>query len=148
MKYLLKILAVFFLSLFIISCTKSDPPAPAANTTVTFKAVINGVNETTPNTSTANGEGTLLFNTSTKIFTLTVTHTLASPMGGHIHRAAAGANGPVIFPFTSLVSPIVYTSVALDAMQEADLNANLYYINLHTSAFPGGEIRGQIIKQL
>jgi hypothetical protein len=33
----------------------------------------------------------------------------------------------------------------LTAAQEADLLANNYYVNLHTDAFPAGEIRGQLI---
>ena len=66
----------------------------------------------------------------------------------HIHKGAAGVSGGVVFGFTSpITSPVNYTSVALDAAQEADLNANLYYVNIHSAAFPGGEIRGQLIKQ-
>ncbi len=49
--------------------------------------------------------------------------------------------------FTSLTSPITFTTPALTATQEADLMANQMYVNLHTVAFPGGEIRGQLIKQ-
>jgi hypothetical protein len=36
----------------------------------------------------------------------------------------------------------------LTAAQEADLNAGLNYVNVHTSVFPGGEIRGQIIRDV
>ncbi len=49
--------------------------------------------------------------------------------------------------FTCLTSPITFTTPALTATQEADLMANQMYVNLHTVAFPGGEIRGQLIKQ-
>ena len=48
---------------------------------------------------------------------------------------------------TPISSPINYTSAALTEAQEADLNGGLNYVNLHTTAFPGGEIRGQLIKQ-
>lgn len=66
----------------------------------------------------------------------------------HIHKAAVGVPGSVIFGFTPpITSPINYTSVALDSTQQADLNANLYYVNIHSAAFPAGEIRGQLIKQ-
>ena len=78
---------------------------------------------------------------------LSVTHSIAAPTNGHIHKAAVGENGPPVFPFTSFTSPINFTSGVLDAAQEADLNAGLYYVNIHTGDFPPGEIRGQLIKQ-
>jgi len=99
------------------------------------------------NSSAATGTAILTFDTDTKVFTITVTHSIASPTNGHIHKAAAGENGPPVFPFTSFSSPINFTSGALDAAQEADLNAGLYYVNIHTSDFPPGEIRGQLIKK-
>ncbi len=91
------------------------------------------------------GTATLKFNNTTKILNITVTHSIAAPTGGHIHNAAMGVNGGVVFPFSNLTSPITYTSVALTSSQEADLKANLYYVNIHTDEFPGGEIRGQLL---
>ena len=138
-------LAVFFLLSGIISCTNEDDVAPNPN--VTFKASLNGASESTPNASTATGSATLSFNTTTKIFTITVTHTIAAATNGHIHKGTIGVSGSPVFPFVSFSSPITYTSIALDASQEADLNAGLYYVNIHSAAYPGGEIRGQLIKQ-
>ena len=112
-----------------------------------FTATLNGASEVPPVVSAATGTATLAFNTTTKIFVLSVTHSLVTVSNGHIHRAAAGVSGGVVFGFPSFASPISYTSVALTAAQEADLNAGLYYVNLHSAAFPGGEIRGQLIKQ-
>jgi hypothetical protein len=144
MKLLIRYLALSIILSGIISCDKDDP-VPDPN--VTFLATLNGASEETPTGSSATGTATLTFNTTTKIFTITVTHSIAAPTNGHIHKGAVGASGPPVFPFTSFASPITYTSVALDATQEADLNANLYYVNIHTAAFPAGEIRGQLIKQ-
>ena len=145
MRHFIRILPIFFIFLVIVSCDDDDDPAPNPN--VTFKATMNGASESTPNTSTATGTATLVFNTYTKIFTITVTHSIAAPTNGHIHKGAIGVSGPAVFPFSSFTSPISYTSVALDASQEADLNAGLYYVNIHTAAFPAGEIRGQLLKQ-
>ncbi|MDP2069430.1 MAG: CHRD domain-containing protein [Lutibacter sp.] len=138
-------LAVFFLLSVAVSCSNDDDPTPNPN--VTFKAVLNGASESTPNASTATGTSTLTFNTTTKIFTITIAHTIAAATNGHIHKGAIGVSGSPVFPFVSFTSPITYTSIALDASQEADLNAELYYVNIHSAAFPGGEIRGQLIKQ-
>ena len=146
MKQVTRILSgLIFFSVF-ISCKKSDS-TPTPNPNVTFLATVNAASEVPANPSTATGIATLTFNTTTKIFSITVTHNIAAPTGGHIHKGAVGVSGGVIFPFATLTSPINYTSVALDAAQEADLNANLYYVNIHTAAYGGGEIRGQLIKQ-
>jgi hypothetical protein len=146
MKHLITFLAISVILSAIVSCGKDDPAVPDPN--VTFTATLNGASEApNPNTSTATGAAALVFNTTTKIFTITVTHSIAAATNGHIHKGAAGVSGPPVFPFTSFNSPITFTSAALDATQEADLNANLYYVNIHTAAFPGGEIRGQLIKQ-
>lgn len=113
-----------------------------------FKATMNGASQPTPNTSTATGAATLTFNLDTKIYTVVVTYTGLTPTAGHIHKGAVGVAGSIVYPFaTPISSPINFTSPALTLAQEADLNGGLNYVNLHTTAFPGGEIRGQLLKQ-
>ncbi len=147
MKKLINFLTLAIIITGLSSCNKSDP-APAPDPTTTFKATLSGASEVPANASAGTGSATLTFNTNTKIFTVIVTHTIAAPTVGHIHQAAAGVNGSVIFPFTTPpTSPVNYTSAALDVTQEGVLNSNGYYVNIHSAAFPGGEIRGQLIKQ-
>lgn len=145
MKLLFRLLVISFFSLGIVSCDDDDDPVPNPN--VTFTATLNGTSEVPANASTATGTATLTFNKTTKIFTITVIHDIAAPTNGHIHKGAVGVSGPPVFPFASFTSPINYTSTALTTEQEADLYAGLYYVNIHTTAFAGGEIRGQLIKQ-
>lgn len=147
MKNVIIFLGIAMLSTGIFSCSKSDSSTPAPDPNTTFKATINGASEVPANASTATGTATLTFNTVTKVFSITVNYTGLTATNSHIHKGAAGVSGSVIFPFSPFTSPITYTSAALDATQEADLNANLYYVNVHSAAFPGGEIRGQLIKQ-
>ena len=126
-----------------VSC-KKDTVDP----NVKFVATINGASETPANASAATGTATLTFNKDTKIFSIVVNFSGITATASHIHKAAVGVPGSVIFGFTSpITSPVNYTSVALDSTQQADLNANLYYVNIHSAAFPAGEIRGQLIKQ-
>lgn len=146
MKYYIKLLVIVFIFSGLLSCSKSSGPA-AVDPNVTYLATLSGASEVPANASTATGTATLIFNSTTKIFSITVTYTGVTATNGHIHKAAAGVSGGVIFPFSGFTSPISYTSAALDATQEADLGANLYYVNIHSAAFPGGEIRGQLIKQ-
>src|SRR6186713_644711 len=115
MKIIIRLLAISTILFGISSCDKDDDTPPDPN--VTFKATLTGAQEVPANASTATGDATLTFNTNTKIFTLTVTHSIASPTNGHIHKAAIGVSGGVIFPFASFTSPISYTSPALDATQ-------------------------------
>ncbi len=142
MKNLFRILAFIFFLTIVVSCDDDEP-----NPNVTYTTTLSGAKEVAPNASPATGTATLVFNTTTKTFSITVLHSIVAPTMGHIHKGAAGTNGSVVYPFTTLASPISYTSAALTAEQEADLNAGLLYVNLHSAAFPGGEIRGNLVKQ-
>ena len=135
---------IFFVCLIIFasSCKKSS------SSEVTFKATLNGASETPPNSSVANGTATLTYNTNTKIFNIIVNFTGLSATISHIHEAPVGVSGKVVFGFpTPIKSPINYTSPALTFTQDSALNANLYYVNVHSETYPAGEIRGQLIKQ-
>lgn len=144
MKPLIRLLAILVLIFNITSCDDDDDNTPNPN--VTFTATLNGAHEVPANNSTATGTATLTFNKVTKIFTISVTHNVVSATAGHVHKGAVGVNGDPVFPFANVVSPISYTSTPLNASMEADLYANLYYVNIHSTTFPGGEIRGQLVK--
>lgn len=130
--------------LTISSCKKDDTKS---NNDIIFKATLNGANETPPNSSAATGNATLTFNQSTNTFNIVVTYSGVVATGAHIHKGAPGVPGGIIFPFSPVTSPINYTSAPLDSTQKADLFANMYYVNVHSTAFPAGEIRGQLTKQ-
>jgi len=67
------------------------------------------------------------------------------PAAAHIHcGAAAGANAGVAVPLgTNLASPIQGSATLTDA-QLADLQGGKCYVNVHTAANKGGEVRGQL----
>ena len=130
-----------------ISCDKGKDPAPVINPYIIFTATLNGASEVPANPSAATGSATLNFNTITKIFSVTVTYSGFTATAAHIHQGATNIAGPVVFGFSSPTSPINYTSVALDATQEAALMTNQYYVNVHSALYPGGEVRGQLIRQ-
>ncbi len=139
--------SLILLGLVLISSCGKDDPAPVVNTVTLTASSLSGANESTPNASTATGSATVSYNKDTKILTATVTHTIAAPTAAHIHKGAVGISGPVVFNFGTATSPIAYTSAALTQGQEDSLLLNLMYVNVHSAAFPSGEIRGQLIKQ-
>ena len=93
-------------------------------------------------------DGTL--NPHSGVLTWTLTYSdlsgLSGPAtGAHFHGPAmAGQNAGVVLPLDgSLVSP-VRGSATLDKAQQAEVKAGRWYVNVHTAAHPGGEIRGQL----
>jgi hypothetical protein len=64
----------------------------------------------------------------------------------HFHAGAVGAPGSVDLAIPDFAaSPAVGSNVILTGDQEANLLSANWYVNVHTSDFPGGEIRGQVI---
>ena len=96
--------------------------------------------------STFTGSGTVTLNGAENQITVAVTHNVpnGNVTAGHIHQGAPAVSGPVIFPFANGQSPINEV-FAITAPQVAILKAEGYYVNIHTVAFGGGEIRGQIV---
>ena len=147
MKKKIAFLATGVLLLMLWSCKKDKTDTPVSTVTK-FGTTLSGTNEVPANASAASGSVTGTYDSATKILSITVTYSGLTPTVGHIHKAAAGSNGSVIFPFTGVTSsPFTFTSVALTQAQQDDLFNSLYYVNLHTAALPGGEIRGQLTKQ-
>ena len=129
------------------ACNKNETTTSSG--TVSFTATLKGAVETPPNTSTATGMANFTFNKTTKILSGTVTFSGITTTAAHIHKGAVGVPGGVIFPLGTapFTSPINFTSAALDSTQEADLMAEMYYVNVHSTQFPDGEIRGQLMKK-
>lgn len=111
-----------------------------------FAATLAGSQEVPPNPSTATGSGSLTVDPVTKAFTATITTTGITGTAAHIHNGAAGVSGPIIFPLTETPSGSGKwsTSGTFTDIQLGALNAGNYYFNVHSAAFPNGEIRGQI----
>ena len=109
-------------------------------------ASLNSAQEVPLNSSSATGTGTLVVNPLTRAVSGSITLTGMTATAAHVHLGATGTNGPVIVPLTS-TTPGVFSVPANTAFTADQFKAykqgNLYF-NAHSSAFPGGEIRGQI----
>jgi len=127
-------------------CALTVSPARAA--IVNFAASLDGGQETPPNSSTGTGTGTFVMDTVANTLTISIMYSgLTSPtIAGHIHGfAPPGVASPIIFPFSNPNSPVneVWNFSESDQPQ---IIAGLTYANIHTTMFPGGEIRGQILR--
>jgi len=100
-------------------------------------------------TSAGKGAATATLDTATKTLTWDVEYSgLSGPAtAAHIHGPAdPGKDAGVVVPFTgSLASPIKGSGTLTDA-QIGQLESGKWYINIHTAANKGGEIRGQLVR--
>lgn len=122
---------------------------PLVTSTATFLSALRGSQEIPPTASTALGSGTVLLNTVNRQLTASVTTSGIAGTAAHIHEAAPGVNGPIIIPLTESVtgSGIWAASAILTEAQFNALQGGNLYFNVHSAAFPNGEIRGQILAQ-
>jgi CHRD domain len=114
-----------------------------------MKATLDGKSEVPPNTSAATGTADIDYDPASKKLSWKVTYTgLSGPAtAAHFHGpAAAGANAGVKVPIANAGTSPVEGSATLNDEQAADLTSGKYYVNIHTAANPGGEIRGQVSK--
>ena len=114
-----------------------------------MKVTLDGKSQVPPNTSAGTGTADLDYDAASKKLSWKITYSgLSGPAtAAHFHGpAAAGANAGVKVPIANPGTSPVEGSATLTDEQAADLTAGKYYINVHTAANPGGEIRGQVIK--
>ena len=114
-----------------------------------MKATLDGKSEVPANASAATGTADIDFDAATKKLTWKLTYSgLSGPAtAAHFHGPAeAGKNAGVAVAIPDATSSPVKGSATLTDAQAADLAAGKYYINVHTAANPGGEIRGQVMK--
>jgi hypothetical protein len=120
----------------------------ATAATQKYHALLNARSEVPPTTSKGMGTFSASLDTSSKVLTYSLTFDgLTGPAtAAHIHGPAAkGSNAGVVVPLGSgaPVSPVNGTAT-LTQEQINDMRGGKYYVNVHTEANKGGEIRGQI----
>jgi hypothetical protein len=80
-------------------------------------------------------------------YEVTVANLKAKPTLMHLHRGKAGVAGDVVYTLTTPTAQSGLTTGTVTFKQEdlADLMSQGLYLNIHTEAFPAGEVRGQVV---
>ncbi|MBR0815110.1 CHRD domain-containing protein [Bradyrhizobium diazoefficiens] len=135
----------FFATLALGAAVAFAAPASAEK----LKATLDGKSEVPATTTSATGTADLDYDAASKKLSWTVTYSgLSGPAtAAHFHGPAeAGKNAGVAVPIPNAASSPVKGEATLTDAQAADLLGGKLYINIHTAANPGGEIRGQVMK--
>lgn len=123
-------------------------PMKPGGAVTALTAQLGAADEVPPTRS--NGSGTLdaRYDPGSRKLTWSITYFgLSGPLtAAHFHGPAApGTNTGVVVPFKGDLGSPITGEATLSEIQSKDLLAGKWYVNLHTAANPGGEIRGQVL---
>ena len=136
-------------SLAALACTAVlaiATPSMAAN--VNLKADLKGAGEVPPVDSKGAGSVSATYDTATKKLSWkgSVSGLSGPATAAHFHAGEAGKNGAVVVPIAGAENGSFEGSATLTDEQATDLMAGKWYVNVHTAANKGGEVRGQVTK--
>ena len=122
--------------------------AGTAHGSVTFEATIDGAQMVPPTASPATGTAVLVLNDAETEVAYSVTYSGLEGVetGAHFHNAGPGQNGGIL-----LTLPIGTPKAGIwvvTAHDVGELYAGRVYVNIHTTLYPGGEIRGNIVESV
>jgi len=135
-------------AVFALAAGIAITPAMAAEAT-TYKAELDGKSQVPPVNTKGSGDLTATYYPSTKRLTWkgNVSGLSGEPTAAHFHGPAEpGKNAPVLIPAPGVKSGAFEGSATLTDDQATALVAGQTYFNVHTEAFKGGEVRGQVLK--
>ena len=125
-----------------------------------YTTTLSGSNEVPARSSGGNGSAQIVIDGDQVHYALEIDD-ISNVFAAHIHTGAQGVNGPVRVTFFNVPqsSPLTvtdkhvlaegtFTASNVSGISFADLLAAIRngtaYVNVHTTQFPGGEIRGQL----
>ena len=109
------------------------------------EVMLSGQQEVPPVTTSASGNGTITVGPD-KSVSGSITTTGVAATAAHIHDGAPGRNGPVMMPLVRTSENVwsVPAGARLTDVQHESYRAGNLYVNVHSAAHKGGEIRGQL----
>ena len=129
-----------------LTITDNDTVGATVPAPKTFIASLNAAQEVPPTGTSGKGGGLVQLDgpeTGGKAGLL-FSSLSSAENNAHIHGPApVGTNAPAIFPLP--LGTVIDFSISPTSQQVADLKAGLHYMNVHSTNFTGGEIRGQLL---
>ena len=123
----------------------------------TYFVVLSGGNEVSEDDSSAVGDpnglgsATVLVDSDRGMLCFAITvQNLATPAAAHIHKNTAGRNGDIVIGLTAPSSGApgsssgCITGVNKNLLISIKNSPSSFYLNVHTSEFPAGAVRGQL----
>ena len=124
---------------------------PAQATVFSLFTFLSGAQEVPPNASPGFDDAQMTYDdvTNELAWTIDFADLLAPTVAAHFHEAPPGVNGPIIVPidlgaFAGATAGTLTGSGLAPDVNEAALLSGGWYLNIHSTMFPGGEIRGQV----
>jgi CHRD domain-containing protein len=149
-----RLIAVLALVAVLAALVVATPAAATGDTATKCAAyaVLKPGNEVPPTASKTLGAAAIHINGTTLSFAVTIANPQRETfIAGHIHVGAAGVNGPVRVPLFSGSNDrklfFQAAQIQISAENATAICADLagHYVNYHTTTFPGGALRGQLV---
>lgn len=112
-----------------------------------LEATLNGVQERPSVSTSASGTGTFVLSVSGLEYDITVQNLSSAFTAAHFHTGIGGVNGPVLMTISFNGNHAQGTWTSISNSQRNALLDEEIYVNIHTTNYEDGEIRGQIISQ-
>ena len=126
----------------------TDGSSTGTGTPVRLYTRMFGFNERpTPNNSPGVGDAVVYVYPNNVVCTALRVARLTTPVvGAHIHVGSSNVAGPIVVHLIQPTSGFSYgcSTVSADLANQLRTNPTNYYVNVHTTMFPGGEVRGQL----
>lgn len=144
--------AILAVALLTLAACSDSAPTETRTVRLAVQRMSQEVTHTPVWAGDADGSGSALF-TVTKdqsevCWELTVSNILLPAMSAHIHKAAPGVRGPIVVELSAPAANGKSSGCAknVDLALIADILAapEGYYVNVHTTDFPAGAVRGQL----
>lgn len=140
MRSTLRVLTLASVAAALAACQSMELPK-----SYTQSVSLSGAQEVPPTPTAASGTGNVTV-TPEGMVTAVIVVTGMNATAAHIHMGAAGANGPVIVPFAKTADNTFSAPAGakMSPEQYAAYKAGNTYVNVHSAAHPGGEVRAQL----